>query len=129
MYAEGKLSEQAEATEVSVKAFSLLATGSLVSEWCSCGVCSYMESEPLNVCCRDSQIAVDKMDSKTGITLVDDLEVVCLHKAILEAALGNWHIDHGETRRLINKIYTGLPLTVSTSGGYMEDWDETKENQ
>ena len=70
VYAEGELREQAEATEVSVEASSLLATGSLVSEWCSCGVCSYIESEPLNVCCRDSQIAVDKMDSETCITLL-----------------------------------------------------------
>ena len=59
-YTEDELREQADATEVSVESSSLLATESLVSEWCSCGICSNIEREQVNVCCRDSQIAVKK---------------------------------------------------------------------
>ena len=104
-YTEEELREQADATKVSVETYLLLATERLVSEWCSCDMCSNIEREPVNVCCRDSQIAVQKMDSEQCITLVDDFKVVCLHKVILETALGNWHIDHGEKRQLNNKNY------------------------
>jgi hypothetical protein len=58
------------------------------SDWCSCGVCAYIPNEP-NVCCRSSEVAIDKMGTASCISETQDFILVCLHKTILEAALGN----------------------------------------
>ena len=39
------------------------------------------------------------------LTLTDDFKLVCLHKTILEAALGTWHIQQGENRRMNNENF------------------------
>ena len=57
-------------------------------------------------CCRDSQIAVEKMDPQMCITLTEDFKLVCLHKTILEEALGTWHIQQGENRRMNISIHS-----------------------
>ena len=37
------------------------------------------------------------------ITLTEDFKLVFLHKTILETALGTWHIQQGENRRMNNE--------------------------
>ena len=39
------------------------------------------------------------------IILTEDFKLVCLHKTILEAALGTWHIQQGENRRMNNENF------------------------
>ena len=39
------------------------------------------------------------------ITLIEDFKLVCLHKTILEATLGTWHIQQGENRRMNNENF------------------------
>ena len=56
-------------------------------------------------CCRDSQIAVEKMDPQMCIILTEDFKLVCLHKTILEAALGTWDIQQGKNRRMNNENF------------------------
>ena len=74
------------------------------SQWCSCGVCAFIPNEP-NICCRSSVVAIDKMETTSCISETEDFRLVCLHKTILEAAFGNWHIFHGENLDFTNTNY------------------------
>ena len=56
-------------------------------------------------CCRDSQIAVEKMNPQMRINLTEDFKVVCRHKPILEAALGTWDIQQCENRQMNNENF------------------------
>ena len=39
------------------------------------------------------------------ITLTEDFKLVCLHKTVMEATLGTWHIQQGENRRMNNEDF------------------------
>ena len=48
------LSTQTENTELSTSSHSTEE----VSNWCSCGVCRYVDTEPVNICCKSVSISM-----------------------------------------------------------------------
>ena len=70
-------------------------SGGPETDCCLCGIWTFLQNEPVNVCCRDTQIAVEKMDLQMCITLTEDFKL----------ALGTWHIQQGENRRMNNENF------------------------
>ena len=73
--------------------------------WCSCDHCVYLEFEPVNECCKKSELVNVRIEQEQCVMLTNDFPLVCLHTTILETSLGIWHHTHGERRELNNANY------------------------
>ena len=72
---------------------------------CSCGLCTYLDNEPVNICCHSTALAKDHIEHGACVTQTEDFKLVCLYKTILKRALGVWHHTHGEEKNINNNNY------------------------
>ena len=74
----------------------------LVLMWC---VQVYVDTEPVNICCQKSELSKERIKLDACITQTEDFALVCLHKTVLETALGRWHHEHDERMDFNNRNY------------------------
>ena len=76
---------------------------------CSCGVCTYLDNEPVNIFCQSRELVKDHIEREACIPQTEDFKLVCLYRTILKTALGVWHHSHAEEMDINNNNYSRVP--------------------